>query len=820
MRNGHFRLLLTTILLSVSLGAAFTADIVAIKVSEKGLQSLQYRGVEYCDSRGAGEIGFTGSGTSLRGVKKDDSFATTPTSVSVTGTTVTQTYPWGSLVVTYAVKGADLNVTATLRNNSGAGLEGWKVNVLQLNDRIVFRGGGGAFGFSPDMQWAYYYEHMGIAKDPYAHLTQQQPHVYWWVDRAAPFEALPVKVMFADLTGTWDTGVARLKTAGGDRWPVQVSANAWEMAPPGQLQTNTVQIAIRFRDKSPGDSAAMQKTQQHLQLREQAVAAAQAKLQEAKQNLKGGVEQELDIAPGEAHAAHADVKANAAAVRTAELILAARQTELEQAQSEKRAAEESLMPSALEVCADGYEAWGRYNYRDVVYTDRRPIGVYFGCRDAQRSSTNPNGWFKDPKVDTTTPEGRMAFAKRLLAEIDASIAVLKQVNAQGVLWWDLEGQRQPQPITYVGDPRVLDPAHPAHQFFAPELDTPVDYQGQQMKLVDACFNKWQDAGLKTGVTIRPQTLVWNAPDDHDPAAVEKVRQRIQAMEQQIVVAQAKLKGAQEELEQGIGGKPVVAAAEQALKTQQSELAKLRAAQQVPPSQTSDEKALADNLCAKATYARERWGCTMFYVDSISEWFGNWWLEKAVQKNPDILLMPEWARTRSYRHSSAFSYTKFTGFYRGVPAEMQACWPDAFCCMGNVDYEKNYDDALYAVQHGNIQMFNCWYLGEEARKIKQIYQATGIRHTPHAEDQAVTALPDRETPITLVATDEDGDAVTYSILGPPAHGTLTLFNTKAGTMIYTPDKGYTGPDSFTFKATDTTGLNSNRGKVTIGEAGGR
>ena len=341
-----------------------------------------------------------------------------------------------------------------------------------------------------------------------------------------------------------------------------------------------------------------------------------------------------------------------------------------------------------------------------------------------------------------------------------------------------------------------------------------------MKLVDACFKKWADAGFKTGVTIRPQTLVWNAPDDHDPAAVEKVRQRIQAMEQQIVVAQAKLKGAQEELEQGIGGKPVVAAAEQALKTQQSELAKLRAAQQVPPSQTSDEKALADNLCAKATYARERWGCTMFYVDSISEWFGNWWLEKAVQKNPDILLMPEWARTRSYRHSSAFSYTKFTGFYRGVPAEMQACWPDAFCCMGNVDYEKNYDDALYAVQHGNIQMFNCWYLGEEARKIKQIYQATGIRHTPHAEDQAVTALPDRETPITLVATDEDGDAVTYSILGPPAHGTLTLFNTKAGTMIYTPDKGYTGPDSFTFKATDTTGLNSNRGKVTIGEAGGR
>ena len=224
--------------------------------------------------------------------------------------------------------------------------------------------------------------------------------------------------------------------------------------------------------------------------------------------------------------------------------------------------------------------------------------------------------------------------------------------------------------------------------------------------------------------------------------------------------------------------------------------------------------MADNLCDKATYARERWGCTIFYVDSISEWFGNWWMEKMVSKYPDILVMPEWARTRSYRHSSQFSYTKFTGFYRGVPPEMQACWPDAFCCMGNFDYEKNYDDALVAVRRGNVQMFNCWYSGSEAKKLKQIYQATGIRHIPHAEDQTVTGSPGQAVAIKLAATDEDGDAVSYSVLGPPAHGTLTQFDAKTGTAFYTPVKSYAGTDLFTFKATDATGLSSNRGTVRI------
>lgn len=70
--------------------------------------------------------------------------------------------------------------------------------------------------------------------------------------------------------------------------------------------------------------------------------------------------------------------------------------------------------------------------------------------------------------------------------------------------------------------------------------------------------------------------------------------------------------------------------------------------------------------------------------------------------------------------------------------------------------------------------------------------------PVAQPQAVTTPEDTSVAITLAATDGDGDALTYAIVQPPAHGTL------AGTppaVTYVPEANYHGPDSFTFTAGD-------------------
>ena len=85
--------------------------------------------------------------------------------------------------------------------------------------------------------------------------------------------------------------------------------------------------------------------------------------------------------------------------------------------------------------------------------------------------------------------------------------------------------------------------------------------------------------------------------------------------------------------------------------------------------------------------------------------------------------------------------------------------------------------------------------------------------PVAESQSVTAKEDTSASINLDATDKDGDVLTYSLKSSPSHGSLSSFNQDTGSVVYNPDSGYTGSDSFTFTASDETST-SNTGKVSI------
>ncbi|GJM11134.1 MAG: hypothetical protein DHS20C11_34100 [Lysobacteraceae bacterium] len=80
--------------------------------------------------------------------------------------------------------------------------------------------------------------------------------------------------------------------------------------------------------------------------------------------------------------------------------------------------------------------------------------------------------------------------------------------------------------------------------------------------------------------------------------------------------------------------------------------------------------------------------------------------------------------------------------------------------------------------------------------------------PVAESQTLTVTPDTPRMINLLASDPDGDPLTFALLSPPSSGSL------AGTppnITYTPDPGFTGQDSFIFGVSD--GLD-NSGPATI------
>jgi hypothetical protein len=82
--------------------------------------------------------------------------------------------------------------------------------------------------------------------------------------------------------------------------------------------------------------------------------------------------------------------------------------------------------------------------------------------------------------------------------------------------------------------------------------------------------------------------------------------------------------------------------------------------------------------------------------------------------------------------------------------------------------------------------------------------------PVANDQAVTTPEGILVAVTLNATDADGNTLNYTVVSNPAHGNLSG---TAPALNYTPDTGFNGSDSFTFKANDGT-VDSNTATVSI------
>jgi hypothetical protein len=62
-------------------------------------------------------------------------------------------------------------------------------------------------------------------------------------------------------------------------------------------------------------------------------------------------------------------------------------------------------------------------------------------------------------------------------------------------------------------------------------------------------------------------------------------------------------------------------------------------------------------------------------------------------------------------------------------------------------------------------------------------------------------------------DPDGDVFTARIIETPKNGTLD-FNTETGQFTYTPNENFSGKDTFTYRLTDSNGLESNIAMVTI------
>jgi len=228
------------------------------------------------------------------------------------------------------------------------------------------------------------------------------------------------------------------------------------------------------------------------------------------------------------------------------------------------------------------------------WTDRRRIGYVFpaGSSEANRTATNPRGWFNDGTVDVTTQVGLAAWATRMLAWFDTTAADCVDQDCQGVIIWDLEGMEHDDHV-YIGHPQ-------AAEQLAPEWS----YTVNGTKVIDLVFDKIADAGLRSGVTLRPQIV--NADD-----SVSQVAEANQA------------------------------------------------------------QAYID----KITYAKNRWGCTLFYIDSTDQYSTIDMMAQVYAAHPDVLLIPENENALMYRSSAPYQQPGTNDF--GPTERIRSLYPQAF-----------------------------------------------------------------------------------------------------------------------------------------------
>ncbi len=88
----------------------------------------------------------------------------------------------------------------------------------------------------------------------------------------------------------------------------------------------------------------------------------------------------------------------------------------------------------------------------------------------------------------------------------------------------------------------------------------------------------------------------------------------------------------------------------------------------------------------------------------------------------------------------------------------------------------------------------------------------VNTAPEAQNQAVEVPLDTTTAITLVGSDAEDADPAFAVVRKPLHGSL---NSLVGSSLsYTPESGYQGADSFSFRLTDSEGLRSRLATVNL------
>lgn len=148
------------------------------------------------------------------------------------------------------------------------------------------------------------------------------------------------------------------------------------------------------------------------------------------------------------------------------------------------------------------------------------------------------------------------------------------------------------------------------------------------------------------------------------------------------------------------------------------------------------------MAAKIAYAKKRWGCTLFYLDSNV--FGSdfepklprdhsvpWVMPAAMiealhERCPDVLIIPEWASLDYLRWSAPYA-THHQGLV-GSDAEARRVYPRSFRVVAVHPRlaQDRWDTLVENVRGGDILLFPAWYGAPENTMVRLAYEEARLR----------------------------------------------------------------------------------------------
>jgi len=294
--------------------------------------------------------------------------------------------------------------------------------------------------------------------------------------------------------------------------------------------------------------------------------------------------------------------------------------------------------------------------------DRRPILRDFLAEYTQRTFPgNPRGYapaLVGNAFDVPT------FRKIMLDNADTAGRACVARNAQGYVAWDVTGQEFGHSTTYFGNPDEI-------AFAAPEFDV----------IADEYFARLKSYSLRIGCTLRcehvPHGASFPALPDPTIAIGDPFLRTDLKPPHRIWTRYVDAKYPDAWYDWSLGGGS----------------GNNRGPGQRPIRTSDDVTAAKQRVIARIKYCKDRWGMSLFYVDSTVWEYGeplpaSMWAE--IQKaHPDVLIMPENEDGYTY-HPYSVPYGQFDG--GSIGPEYYSTNPDA---MMMVAFNEQATDEMFA-----------------------------------------------------------------------------------------------------------------------------